>query len=356
MKTLFLAVALLVLYGLPISAQQPVGKISSKFDFVPGDKIIFYNDFISENLGDFPATWNTSGSGEIVTTERFPGRWFQLTKGGYFIPEAKTPFGENYTIEFDFIPMLANGGDGMYGVDFFLVSGMLTNPTEGGAIPGKAGLKISIGYDNISWTNYSMKDAGYVANGSSPFQFKPGEKYHVAFWIQKQRVRLYVNEDKVLDVPRALLAGYLYSIFRIETSDEAQPMLGNFRVAIGLPDLRNKLLTQGKYIAYGIQFDVNSDQLKPESEGTLREIALLMKENPTLRIRIVGHTDSDGDAGSNMDLSKLRAAAVRDALTTNYGIDNARMETDGKGKTQPLVPNDNAMNKAKNRRVEFIKK
>jgi outer membrane protein OmpA-like peptidoglycan-associated protein len=354
MKTPFMAVILMAVCSLSLSAQT-TGKITSKYDFVPGEKIVFYDDFTSENVGDFPAAWNTSGSGEIVTTENFPGRWLQLTKGGFFIPEAKAAFSENFTIEFDFVPMLKSESEGMYGVDFFVLSGTLSNPSEGGAVPGKAGLKMTIGYDNVSWSNYSIKDAGYVDNGSSPFQFKPGQKYHVAFWIQKQRVRMYVNENKVLDAPRAFLAGYVYNIFRIETSDEAQPMLARFRIATGLPDLRNKLLTTGKYISYGIQFDVNSDELKPESEGTLREIAQVLKDNPTLRIKIVGHTDSDGDNSSNLDLSKLRASSVKNALNTTYGIDNKRMETDGKGETQPLAPNDNSINKAKNRRVEFIK-
>ncbi|MBL0356628.1 MAG: OmpA family protein [Chitinophagaceae bacterium] len=132
-------------------------------------------------------------------------------------------------------------------------------------------------------------------------------------------------------------------------------MIANFRVAAGLPDMRNKLLTEGKLVSYGIYFDVNQATVKPASFATLKEIAQVLKDNPTVKIRIVGHTDSDGDDAANLDLSKHRAAAVRQELLNNFGIEPARIETDGKGELQPIAANDTAANKAKNRRVEFVK-
>jgi outer membrane protein OmpA-like peptidoglycan-associated protein len=119
--------------------------------------------------------------------------------------------------------------------------------------------------------------------------------------------------------------------------------------------VRSKLLTEGKLVCYGIYFDVNSDKVKPESYGSLNEIANVLKENPTVRINIVGHTDSDGDDANNMDLSKRRAASVKNELAKTFGIDASRIQTDGKGESQPVAPNDTPGNKAKNRRVEFIK-
>ena len=95
--------------------------------------------------------------------------------------------------------------------------------------------------------------------------------------------------------------------------------------------------------------------MKPESYGTLKEIAAALSENPGVRVKIIGHTDSDGDDAKNMDLSKRRAESVKNELARTFGIDAARFETDGKGETQPVAPNDNAVNKALNRRVEFIK-
>jgi outer membrane protein OmpA-like peptidoglycan-associated protein len=95
--------------------------------------------------------------------------------------------------------------------------------------------------------------------------------------------------------------------------------------------------------------------VKPESAGTIKQIADVLKENPAVSIKIIGHTDSDGDDASNLDLSKRRSAAVKAALVNEFGIDATRIETDGKGEKEPVAPNDSAVNKAKNRRVEFIK-
>ena len=119
--------------------------------------------------------------------------------------------------------------------------------------------------------------------------------------------------------------------------------------------MRNKLITEGKLVTYGIYFDVNKDVVKPESYGTLKEIATVLTENPDVRVKIVGHTDSDGADASNLDLSKRRGASVKNELVKTFGIDASRLESDGMGETQPVAPNDTPANKALNRRVEFIK-
>jgi len=108
-------------------------------------------------------------------------------------------------------------------------------------------------------------------------------------------------------------------------------------------------------VSYGIYFDVNKDVVKPESFGTLKGIADVLKENPDVKVKIVGHTDSDGADATNLDLSKRRGASVKDALVKTFGIEASRLESDGLGETKPIAPNDTPVNKALNRRVEFIK-
>jgi outer membrane protein OmpA-like peptidoglycan-associated protein len=81
----------------------------------------------------------------------------------------------------------------------------------------------------------------------------------------------------------------------------------------------------------------------------------VLKDNPTLRVKISGHTDSDGADDQNLDLSKRRAESVKNELVKVYSIDASRLEAEGKGETSPVAPNTTAMNKAKNRRVEFTK-
>jgi outer membrane protein OmpA-like peptidoglycan-associated protein len=132
-------------------------------------------------------------------------------------------------------------------------------------------------------------------------------------------------------------------------------MITNFRIAAGLPDTRNKLLTEGKLVTYGIHFDVNKDVVKPESYGTLKEIAAILNEVPDVKVKILGHTDADGQDAANLDLSKRRAASVKAELSKNFGVNTDRIVTDGMGESQPVAPNDTPVNKALNRRVEFIK-
>jgi outer membrane protein OmpA-like peptidoglycan-associated protein len=102
-------------------------------------------------------------------------------------------------------------------------------------------------------------------------------------------------------------------------------------------------------------FETGSDKINPQSYGTLKEIAAVLKENSTLQVKIVGHTDSDGDNAANLTLSKKRAAAVKNTLVADFGIVAERMLTDGLGETKPVEPNSTAEGKANNRRVEFIK-
>jgi OOP family OmpA-OmpF porin len=335
-----------------VTYAQENNYIVSKYDFIPGEKVIFFDDFASESIGDFPAQWLTNGSGEIVTSEKFPGRWFHITKMGYFIPEAKEDFTDNFTIEFDFVPMTTDNGENMYSFTFYLLTGSLAEPGGGGE-PADAGFQVYLDGEILGWKNWSLQNEQRF-NGTVTYPFKSNVNYHIALWVQKQRVRLYANETKVLDVPRAIPAGSKPNIFRFDSRDEAIPLISNFRIAAGLPDMRNRLLKDGKIISYGIQFDVNSDKLKPESYSTLKEISDIMKENPAVRIQIVGHTDSDGDEASNLDLSKRRGVSVKNELVNKFGVDAARLETDGKGESEPLADNNSAVNKAKNRRVEFI--
>ncbi len=80
-----------------------------------------------------------------------------------------------------------------------------------------------------------------------------------------------------------------------------------------------------------------------------------MQENPNVRIKIIGHTDSDGNAQSNLELSKKRSLSVKNALSKQFGIDASRIETDGKGASEPVDSNNTPQGKANNRRVEFVK-
>ncbi|HPZ25330.1 MAG TPA: OmpA family protein, partial [Kaistella sp.] len=182
---------------------------------------------------------------------------------------------------------------------------------------------------------------------------KENRKYHIAIWVQKSRLRLYQDENKLFDIQKAFPdAAVKMDRIRFE---EGAALISNIRIATGNPDMRNKLITEGKLVTYGIYFDVNKDVVKPESIPTLKEIAQVLSDNPTVRVKIVGHTDSDGEDAKNLDLSKRRGASVKKVLENTFGIQSGRLESDGLGETKPVAPNDNPSNKALNRRVEFVK-
>jgi OmpA-OmpF porin, OOP family len=333
------------------SGQQSL-QTYSKYDFTPGEKVIFFDDFSQDEIGDFPALWNTNASGEVVTTNLFPGKWAKFMEEGFYIPETKGDFPDNFTVEFDWITSVSEDRPSL-DLGFYIVSGNLKDPLEGGAIPGVAGNKITLDKFSVNYHNYA--DGDYIMNGSKELELTENTLYHLAFWVQKQRLRMYINETKVYDIPRGMPEGYKYNMLRFEMGEESIPLITNFRVAAGLPDMRNKLLTDGKLVTYGIYFDTNSDKVKPESYGTLKGIATVLNENPAVKVKIFGHTDSDGNDAANLDLSKRRANAVKVELSKNFAVDASRIETDGKGETAPVAANDNPTNKALNRRVEFIK-
>jgi OOP family OmpA-OmpF porin len=327
----------------------------SKFDFIPGAKVIFYDDFTESAVGDFPSSWNTNASGEVVTTNLYPGNWFKMSGSGCIALDEGLKLPDNYTIEYDVITSPNEEGNEAFEFGFYLYSA--ENPkdlNEGGAVPGlKGGIKMSFGYRG----SYSAYDeTGYTIDGvKDDAIMEAGKKYRLSFWVQKTRLRVYLDQKKIFDLPKVFKAGFQSNQMRFELWESGNPMITNFRVAAGLPDTRNKLMTEGKLVTYGIYFDVNKDVVKPESYGTLKDIAAVLNEVPDVKVKIVGHTDTDGDDAKNMDLSKRRAASVKAELAKSFGVNADRLETDGMGESQPVAPNDTPVNKAINRRVEFVK-
>jgi OOP family OmpA-OmpF porin len=110
----------------------------------------------------------------------------------------------------------------------------------------------------------------------------------------------------------------------------------------------------GHVAIYGIYFDFNKSDIKPESESALNEIAKLLAGNPNLKVFIVGHTDNVGGIDYNMKLSQARADAVVKALTTKYKVNPQRLKAYGVGQLAPVAPNKTEEDRAKNRRVELV--
>ena len=344
-----------------LAAQQaaaPDFQAFSNFDFVPGEKVVGFEDFSQDSIGDFPAKWNTNAAGEIVTVAGKPGRWLKLTRAGTFIPELAPTLPDNFTLEFDLLVPPAFNSGYLFNASIVQLDDVnvalwqvAANRFTFTAWPGGPTWQTSM----TARQNETQTATG-TSDTKSPWKSDP---LHIAITRQGVRVRVYLNQEKMWDVPRALLptAKYNRIAFFIPNVDAgSEYFVSNVRLAVGAPDTRNKLLTQGKWVTNGILFDVNSDRIRGESYGTLKEVAGVLTENADLKVQIVGHTDSDGEAAANLDLSRRRAASVKTALVNEFKIDAGRMDTDGKGENEPADTATTPAGKANNRRVEFIKK
>jgi len=126
-------------------------------------------------------------------------------------------------------------------------------------------------------------------------------------------------------------------------------------VTVKAADMASALKSNGVFDLYGVYFDTDKSDVKPESTSTLDEVAKLLKSDASLKLEISGHTDNTGETNHNMQLSDARAKAVVAVLVSKYGIAAARLQAKGYGDTKPVAPNDTDANRAKNRRVELRK-
>lgn len=124
---------------------------------------------------------------------------------------------------------------------------------------------------------------------------------------------------------------------------------------INARQIEEELKAKGRIAIYGIYFDFDKADIKPESEPTIKEIAKFLKDNPEIKVYIVGHTDNIGKLEYNMDLSRRRAEAVVKELVEKYGIEKERLKAFGVGPLAPVASNDTEEGRAKNRRVEIVK-
>jgi len=339
---------------------------TSKFDFVSGDKVIAMEDFSNAELGDFPANWNTNATAEVVTLPGRPGKWMKINKESVFYPEFIKELPENFTLEFDlgvnpgwnslpFVLNITNLKSPREYTDYYHYVSWKGVPTvhlelRPAIVDQRAGnSKLIVGKDGNHTIN---NDVEYNRWDNSSNNFA-----HISLWRQNRRLRVYLNGEKIWDVQQVFEPGSKYNSITIAMQGSYKLddyfVLGNLRLAAGAPDTRNKLFKEGKLVSRGILFNPNSDEIKPESYGVLKEIGNVLKDS-MVQVKIVGHTDDDGDANLNLDLSKRRAAAVKNYLVGNFGLVADSLVTEGMGESMPLDKINNSIGKANNRRVEFI--
>jgi OOP family OmpA-OmpF porin len=350
----------------------------NKFTFVQGEKIIAFDDFSQDAVGDLPASWVSTGTSEIVKFDHVEGNWvwFNKTKGN-FVPEYLKDFPENFTLEFDL----------MYDFDFksyshsrqlALILSDISHPEaklDWNGDPGYFYLQpLSPNYFAIDFDSKPSNGGPYITgrkavtankdlNFSAPYNAKElinAERknipIHISISRTGRRIQVFANEIKALDITNAFEKDVKLSSARFYISNFTETdhyYISNIRYAVGKPDTRNKLLASGTFTTSAITFNSGSAQIKSESYGILKEIADALKSEPSKAVTIVGHTDSDGSDAHNKQLSEKRAKAVRQALMQEFDVKN-NMSTEGKGESAPIADNSTPSGKAQNRRVDFI--
>jgi outer membrane protein OmpA-like peptidoglycan-associated protein len=325
--------------------QKPGEGVWANYDFVPGETVLYYEDYENDRVGDFPRRMEfMSGNWEIVEWE---GRRLLRNlgpRGSALKILLPRELPERFTIEFEAHFPHGNqrlvvgtsappggGGHGRYEDNFFQIG-----VAHGTGVDRR-------GQGGVRSTNTTPEvGEGLVA---------------IRIMVDGSYAKVYANERRVANIPNAVLPRsseiYMENIY---FADAENPMyVGPVRIAEGGLDLYEELAADGRVATQGILFAFNSSAIKPESTPTLDEIGTMLQDHGDLRIRIEGHTDSTGEDEYNQTLSDERAAAVRQFLIDEYGIDASRLEAQGFGESSPVDTNDTPEGQQNNRRVELVR-
>jgi outer membrane protein OmpA-like peptidoglycan-associated protein len=317
------------------------------YDFVPGDKIIFQPDLSGEADAELPARFTIkAGTAEIQSYEGEKVLHLQPDANTAVEPLMNTDqyLPEQFTLEFDVLYENPDAGYFRYSSEFRVG---FSNRGDQNFYNGGVYAFVIAGVSQCSLGKTGIQQFPAALQRS----FGRGNTWHhIALYVRKNIGKAYVDAYRVCatnTLPTG--AGKLYI-----KADRYGVKIKNLRLAAGGDDKYNKIVTDGRFITHGILFDFNKASIKPESMGTLNEIARLMKDHADLKFEIDGHTDSDGSDEANMKLSQSRADAVK-AQLADMGVDEDRLTAKGFGETKPIDKNDSAEGKANNRRVEFVK-
>ena len=324
----------------------------AKSDFVAGDEIIFEDLLVGEKLGEFPSMWDLKkGVAEVVNVGGENA--IHMGEETLIMPymKEKDYLPEEFTIEFDlYVPCYYGGNDKVsmnnrYDIDLVDAAGEVVFQAYWYNGNNEMGVPREIAW---RWHN-----GGEESQGEGSVAFNMSDFNHIAISFNKRALKFYVNGIRIANIPRCD-APTRFQIFSYSGASEDERFIKNVRIAKGAVPLYDRMMTDGKFITYGITFDVGKSTIKPESMGEINRIVQLMTENPTLKFSVEGHTDSTGNAASNQTLSEQRSQAIVDKLV-ELGIAKDRLTAVGKGQNNPIADNSTDEGRAKNRRVEFVK-
>lgn len=324
---------------------------------MPGDRVLLYEDFESEYVGNVPRRVDfDSGVMEVVAEDG--NQLLRFADGSGIAWPLPETLPERFTIEFD-----------LYSADdwnsLILGTGPLAEAYAGGDRYDcfQGNLR---GHEAAEFRVGSIFETGvHSENGGSSLQNQDAHEQGmvpVRIAVDGSSVKMYVGNNRVANVPNAdvqrtdrLLMTVCGELSATDDGQRGPVLLDNLRIAAGGRTIfYDALMTDGRVATRGILFDTGSARIRPESTPTLRDLARTLQQHGDLQLRIEGHTDNTGSADTNQRLSQERAEAVR-AWLIGEGIDGSRLEAAGLGQTQPAADNGTLEGRQQNRRVELVR-
>ena len=344
-------------------------------DFVAGANLIFEDNFSIDPVGDLPAKWNSSSSGQVVELDGFPGKWFKISSGTYVNPDLKKKLPMDFTVEFDLVIKDESSP---------LFTGVTPlSDLSGGKIGYKkifVTLQRMTGYPNVvfgkdvqdlgSKTDFSMD--GYV-----------DRILHVSISVNQTRFRVWLDETKVVDLPKVVPPDYHNNFFigagEVIPAPQEGIYFSNVRIAAGEADARRLLIKQlyeqGAVVTSDVQFAANNNQLTPESLPALDNLGQAMQTDTSLNIQLNGMppTAVEGNGGNSesntennngnqvvsKETLKAKAEKIKAYLTSKYKVAANRILTDGKQKASQkinkIIDGNKGLTKAKSFLLEIVK-
>ena len=338
-------------------------------DFKRGSGILFQDDVTAETVGEFPSKWDLF-QGTVETKTLGGVKAINLTDNAQVQPLIKEKgayLPEEFTIEYDFYYWPTDNVPGNDGIGLNDMKMILAVTKDRSEYPGE-------GADGGDYTAFVLNHAvctfsehSYYfngnKNGSFNYAFKKGWN-HVALSFNKRALKVYFNDKRVVNLPRVNQPTWM--CFQVPYEYKNMTFIRNVVIAKGAVELydRNEqsmtaiekaIAETGKFVTNNILFETGKATLKSESMTEIERVAAYMKKNPRARFEVQGHTDNQGSDKINDPLSQQRAEAVVKALAS-LGVDDFNLKAVGKGSHEPVADNKTEAGRAKNRRVEFIKK
>jgi len=331
----------------PIAAPPPDTSAASKalrvnYDFVPGERTLFYTDYAADAVGNFPERLGfREGNMEVV--ELGGQRYIRATSRGVFTIPLPEVLPARFTVEIEVINRVASDGSA------FQLEGGLKPATD------RKTSVIAWGTDGLGLTGGGGGEVRLVNSEANRERYR-GKPAQLRVLGDGTYIKAYLDEQRLVNVPNANFERSKGLTLIVEGRSADNPVyIGRIRVAQSRKSIYDDLAAKGRVATQGILFDTGSDRLRPESGPTLKEIATILRQHPDLRLRIEGHTDNVGAKDANLALSDRRALAVKNALVSDFQVDRARLESKGYGDTKPTGGNATPEGRQNNRRVELVR-